>query len=107
MRIEGTGVLDHGDQRVWELISDPEVLASSIPDVIEVKRVSETTYQSTIQESVLRFSVTLATEVELTELEPPGPDRRPRGGRRDGRRVLVPALPGHVGRGGPGDVSDR
>lgn len=71
MRFEGTAVLDHDEQRVWELISDPEVLASSIPDVIEVERVSETTYQSTIQKSVLRFSVTLATEVELTELEPP------------------------------------
>lgn len=71
MRFEGTALLDHDQQHVWELISDPKVLATSIPDVLEVERVSETTYRSTIQKSVLRFSVTLATEVELTELNPP------------------------------------
>lgn len=58
-------------QRLWELISDPEMLVELVPGAEEVSRVSETTYTGVIERGLAGITVSLSGEVEMVELDAP------------------------------------
>lgn len=59
-------------EHLWELVSDPEVLATCVPGAKEVEQLSETKYRGVIERGVAGVSIALNGEVELVELDPPG-----------------------------------
>ena len=71
MNFEGEVVIEADRERVWDLVSDPEVLVVCVPGAEEVERVSETTYTGTIVQSVAGVSLELSGEVEMVEMRPP------------------------------------
>jgi hypothetical protein len=71
MEFDGEVVIETGTERVWELVSDPEVLVVCVPGAEEIERVSETTYTGTIVQSVAGISLELSGEVEMVEMDPP------------------------------------
>lgn len=58
-------------QRLWELISDPEMLVQLVPGAKEVDRVSETTYTGVIERGLAGINASLNGEVEMVQLDPP------------------------------------
>lgn len=56
---------------VWEIVSDPKVLAECIPGAEEVTRKTDTEYEGVISRSFAGLSVTVDGTVNLTDLAPP------------------------------------
>lgn len=71
MEFEGEITINADKERIWELISDPEMLVKCVPGAKEVNRVSENKYTGVIQRGLAGVNVTLDGEVEMTELNPP------------------------------------
>lgn len=71
MEFEGTRTVETDKEHLWNLVSDPEVLVSSVPGAKEVKKIDETTYEGTIERGISRISIEMDGEVEITELNAP------------------------------------
>lgn len=71
MEFEDTKVIDTDKDHLWELVSDPEVLAMCVPGAKEVNKLSETRYEGVIERGLAGVSLSLEGEVEITELNEP------------------------------------
>lgn len=71
MEFEGEVTIDADKQRIWELISDPEILVECVPGAKEVNRVSENKYTGVIERGLAGVNISLDGEVEMTELNAP------------------------------------
>lgn len=71
MEFEGEITINADKERIWELISDPELLVQCVPGAKEVNRVSEDKYTGVIERGLAGVSISLDGEVEMTELNPP------------------------------------
>lgn len=71
MEFEDEIVIETDSEHVWSLVSDPEVLASCVPGIEEVEKLSETKYEGTITRGISQLTVSLSGEVELVELNEP------------------------------------
>ena len=71
MEFEDTLSIGTQKHRLWDLVSDPEVLASSVPGAKEIEKLSETRYKGTIERGVGGITLNMDGEVEITELNPP------------------------------------
>lgn len=71
MEFEDSKVIETEKDHLWELVSDPEVLATCVPGAKEVNKLSETRYEGVIERGLAGVSVSLDGEVEITELDEP------------------------------------
>lgn len=71
MEFEDELELGLGKDDAWNLVSDPEVLASCVPGAREVEKISESEYRGTIERSMAGVSVALDGSVTMTVLSPP------------------------------------
>ena len=58
-------------EELWDLVSDPEALASCVPGAKEIEQLSETKYRGIIERGIAGISINLIGEVEMTKLNPP------------------------------------
>jgi len=71
VNLDGSAVL-HGDrERVWSVITDPAVLARTIPGCLSLERVGEDEYRMTVSVGVGAVKGTYAGEVRLSDQERP------------------------------------
>lgn len=71
MEFEDEVTIQTSSDRLWELVSDPEVLVTCVPGAKEVEKLSETKYKGVIERGIAGISLELDGEVEMTELNPP------------------------------------
>ncbi len=71
MEFEGDVTINADKERVWELISDPELLVECVPGAKEINRVSESKYTGVIERGLAGVSISLDGEVEMIELNAP------------------------------------
>lgn len=71
MEYAGEVTMGADAQTLWETVSDPRHLTMCVPGAKEVERISETQYEGVIERTVAGVTIELASEVELTELDPP------------------------------------
>jgi carbon monoxide dehydrogenase subunit G len=87
MKIEGTHELHAPRERVYALLTDPEVLRRCIPGCESLERIEENTYAATLKAGVGVVKGTFKGNVKLEEMRPP-----------EHYRIVVD------GKGGPGFV---
>lgn len=71
MEFEDEVTISTDKDRLWELVSDPEVLVNCVPGAKEVEKISKTKYVGTVERGLAGISVSLDGEVEMTELNAP------------------------------------
>lgn len=71
MEFEDEVTIGVDKQRLWELISDPEMLVQLVPGAKEVEQVSETTYTGVIERGLAGINLSLTGEVEMVTLNAP------------------------------------
>lgn len=71
MEFEGQLTVSAGKDELWNLVSDPEILALCVPGASDVEKLSETKYRGTIERSVAGISLNMIGEVEITDLNAP------------------------------------
>jgi len=71
MLIEGKFALKAPIQKLWDLLLDPETLASCMPGAQKVEKIDEKTYDAVIKQKVGPIKVTLKFKNVLTKLEEP------------------------------------
>jgi carbon monoxide dehydrogenase subunit G len=71
MEYDGTATVPAPRERVWDPITDPEVLTSCIMGAQDVTRVSERAYEGVVEQRVAGVSVSMVGTVEIEELERP------------------------------------
>ncbi|MFP5373010.1 MAG: SRPBCC domain-containing protein, partial [Actinomycetes bacterium] len=71
MNLDGSAVL-HGDpEKVWSVITDPAVLARTIPGCESLEQVGEDSYRMNVSVGVGAIRGTYAGEVHLTDQKRP------------------------------------
>src|SRR6266849_9455488 len=71
MKIEGTHELDAPRERVFALITDPEVLRRCIPGCESLEKTDEDTYAAIMKAGVGMIKGTFKGTVKLEEMRPP------------------------------------
>ncbi|WP_448641901.1 SRPBCC family protein [Geodermatophilus sp. URMC 63] len=71
MNLDGSAVLHASPDRVWALLTDPEVLARTIPGCLSLQRTGEDAYRMDVAVGVGAVKGTYAGEVRLTDQRPP------------------------------------
>ncbi|MGR7024752.1 SRPBCC family protein [Geodermatophilus sp. URMC 62] len=71
MNLDGSAVLHGSPDRVWTLLTDPEVLARTIPGCLSLSRTGEDAYRMDVAVGVGAVKGTYAGEVRLTDQRPP------------------------------------
>lgn len=71
MEYDGTATVPAPRERVWEPITDPEVLTSCIMGAQDVTRVSERAYEGVIEQRVAGVGVSMVGSVEIEDLDRP------------------------------------
>ena len=71
MKIFGTHVLDMAQQRAYQLLQDPEVLARCMPGCEALIRIGENEYQMKMKMALASFSGLFDGSVKIVEPEPP------------------------------------
>lgn len=71
MEFSGEVEIGASKDRVWELVSDPEVLTECVPGAEEVEQLSEDRYRGTIKRGIAGVNLSLEGEVEMVKLNPP------------------------------------
>ena len=71
MNLDGSAVLHASPDRVWEVITDPAVLARTIPGCESLEQVGEDSYRMNVSVGVGAIRGTYAGEVHLTDQQPP------------------------------------
>jgi len=71
VRLEGSAVLHADPERVWAVITDPEVLARTIPGCRSLEAVGEDSYRLDVSAGVGAIRGTYAGEVHLTDQQRP------------------------------------
>ncbi|WP_448614804.1 SRPBCC family protein [Modestobacter sp. URMC 112] len=70
MNLDGSAVLSAPPERVWSLLTDPEVLARTIPGCLSLERSGEDSYAISVSAGVGAVRGTYAGEVRLSDLKP-------------------------------------
>jgi carbon monoxide dehydrogenase subunit G len=71
VRLDGGAVLHAEPERVWAVLTDPAVLARTIPGCESLERVGEDSYRMDVSAGVGAIRGTYAGEVHLTDQQPP------------------------------------
>lgn len=71
MEFEDEVTIETSSDKLWELVSDPEVLVTCVPGAKEVEQISEIKYMGVIERGIAGITLTLDGEVEMTELNAP------------------------------------
>ncbi len=71
MNLDGSAVLHGSPDEVWAVITDPAVLARTIPGCLALERVGEDSYRMDVSVGVGAVKGTYAGEVDLTDQERP------------------------------------
>lgn len=71
LTFEDTVTLGTTKERLWSVISDPEVLARCVPGAEDVTRESERRYTCRITRGISHLTLSLTGEVEFVELNEP------------------------------------
>ncbi len=71
MNLDGSAVLSATPERVWSVLTDPAVLARTIPGCLALERVGEDSYRMDVSVGVGAVKGTYAGEVHLTDQERP------------------------------------
>ncbi|WNV75829.1 CoxG family protein [Geodermatophilus sp. DSM 44513] len=71
MKLDGSAVLHADPERVWAVLTDPEVLARTIPGCQTLEAVGEDSYRLDVSAGVGAIRGTYAGEVHLTDQQPP------------------------------------
>ena len=87
MKIDGTHEINAPRERVYALLTDPEVLRRCIPGCESLEKIAENAYAATMKAGVGMIKGTFKGNVKLEEMRPP-----------DHYRIVVD------GKGGPGFV---
>ncbi|MCY4436840.1 MAG: carbon monoxide dehydrogenase subunit G [Chloroflexi bacterium] len=87
MKVEGTFTIKAEQDRVWELLQDPDVLAACIPGCEKLEPTGEDTYAATLNVGVAGIKGRYQGTVSVADRDPP-----------HGYRMIV------EGKGGPGFV---
>lgn len=71
MNLDGSAVLHASPEEVWTALTDPAVLARTIPGCLSLERVGEDSYRMNVAAGVGAVKGTYAGEVHLTDQERP------------------------------------
>ena len=71
MNYQGTQVLDHPVQRVWDALFDPTVLRQSIAGCESFERSSDTEFNSSVKVSIGPVSARFSSKVQMADVAPP------------------------------------
>jgi carbon monoxide dehydrogenase subunit G len=71
MKIEGTHEINAPRERVYSLLTDPEVLSRCIPGCESLEKTDEDTYAATMKAGVGMIKGTFKGNVKLEEMRPP------------------------------------
>ena len=71
MNLDGSAVLSADPERVWSVITDPAVLARTIPGCASLEQVGEDSYRMNVAVGVGAIRGTYAGEVHLTDQQRP------------------------------------
>ncbi|WP_448610968.1 CoxG family protein [Geodermatophilus sp. URMC 60] len=71
MNLDGSAVLHGSPDDVWRALTDPAVLARTIPGCLALERVGEDSYRMDVSVGVGAVKGTYAGEVHLTDQQPP------------------------------------
>ena len=71
MNLDGSALLHAAPDRVWSVLTDPAVLARTIPGCLALERVGEDSYRMDVSVGVGAVKGTYAGEVHLTDQERP------------------------------------
>lgn len=71
MNYQGTQVLDHPVQRVWDALFDPTVLRQSIAGCDSFERSSDTEFNSSVRVSIGPVSARFSSKVQMADVVPP------------------------------------
>ncbi|MFQ1003725.1 SRPBCC domain-containing protein [Modestobacter sp. SSW1-42] len=71
MNLDGSAVLSAPPEDVWSVITDPAVLARTIPGCLSLDQVGEDSYTMTVSAGVGAIRGTYAGEVRLAEMQRP------------------------------------
>jgi carbon monoxide dehydrogenase subunit G len=71
MKLAGEYVFDGSREEVWELVRDPEVLATALPGTQDLKQVSESEYEGQMNVRVGPVSGTFSGKVLVSDEVPP------------------------------------
>ena len=71
MKLAGEYVFDGSREEVWELVRDPEVLATALPGAQDLNQVSESEYQGQMSIRVGPVSGTFSGKVVVSDEVPP------------------------------------
>ncbi len=71
MKIEGTHQLNASRERVWQALTDPEVLQRCIPGCEKLEQTGENSYATTIRTGVGAIKGVFSATVRLEDMRPP------------------------------------
>ena len=71
MKIEGEYTFDGPREEVWEIMRDPEVLASALPGTQSLDQISENEYQGEMQVRIGPVAGLFSGQVKITDEVPP------------------------------------
>ncbi len=71
MKIEGSETLPGTPEQVWDLMLDPDILASAMPGCKELRRVGEDEYEGIIEAKIGPVSSQYTTKFKITDKHPP------------------------------------
>jgi carbon monoxide dehydrogenase subunit G len=71
VKLDGSAVLSAPPQEVWSVITDPAVLARTIPGCVSLEQVGEDSYRMNVAVGVGAVRGSYAGEVHLTDQQPP------------------------------------
>lgn len=71
LQFEDTVVVPGTKERLWSVISDPEMLAQCVPGADDIEQVSKRKYTCEITRGISHLTVSLSGEVDLVELNEP------------------------------------
>ena len=71
MKIEDTFIVDAPVDRVWQMITDPEIVGPCIPGCQRIETTGPDTYKAEIKVAVGPIKTTFSVTVEKTEERPP------------------------------------
>jgi len=71
MKLTGSYQINLEKQKVWESLSDPEILKQAIPGCEDFKKNSDTEFTATVTNKIGPFNASFTGDVELKDLNPP------------------------------------
>ena len=71
MKLEGTHLFDAPQQRVWEVLNDPEALQRHMPGCESLKSVGEDEYEAVLSIGVAAIKGTYVARLRVADKDPP------------------------------------